>query len=769
MVAGVGFQGWWTFFWLLTAILLDMARCDLPPNCIHGDVVGTWRIHVGTYKPCASAPRFEDPTCGFPSPDRDDAHSGLTPTERGLLNKNFKLSFTFDVKFEESELKVVSTQNLAGSDATKFSDFEMVGTVGNWTVILDQALTFWTKSHRFTAFFKYINEHENVNAAYCYCHTTLLGWWDSYPESVASEERLREGGRILSPEERSKHGNHPWLIMSEDLTLRRGCWYGMRIFDWDGKMTDRTEWTLKLPRWRASPLGLPPDHPANAQNPTIAEYLSELSESYSEVGNKNSLWNRSSKFEMAGSDHLNTLPKIRKALKISPHYTQRRKSNEQYITEISRVREENHQGSGFGGAVSKDEPVWMRIKSFDWSNHDHVYGRIGKRVKLVPEVFHQGDCGNCFAVTAATIITTRLWIKYSNDPDIFKKVFASSIQMTECNVYNQGCGGGLITLAFKFAQEVGVRTQQCIKDYSEHIGVKNVYPAPVYTPDEEGIADDGHSFLQTKGEGGIEEAASEPGDGRGEDPGQESDSEHDLEEYDNMEEHVEGSDNLEHISDNHDYYVDQPGDDSSRHHSDSKRGKGARFNVVQQLCWDLGGQVGAANTQCRMGIAVTKDIPKSCSKVIRVKEYGYVNNVYGRTTVRDIMESLWKEGPVAVSLEPTLEFSMYNSGVFKGFYDPVSRQYPWSSIPWYKVDHAMVITGWGWETYGTERVPYWIVQNSWGKSWGEGGFCRIIRGVNELLIEHAAVRASVVIYENDKKFEVTNMDSIYDESVFQYL
>ncbi|KAF7457518.1 cathepsin CPC2 [Cryptosporidium felis] len=768
-----------TAFLLLFLLITSRIGCDLPPNCIHGDVIGIWRIHVGTFNPCERIQEFEDPTCGFPSPDRDNAHGSLTPSESGLLNKSFKLSFTFDVEFKESELKILSVQKLDAVRSAGFDDFEKVGTLGNWTVILDQGFTFWTKSHRYTAFFKYLNEAEEINASYSFCHTTLLGWWDSYPEHQERASGMKKS--ILSLEERHKLGNFPWLIMKHDLDIRRGCWYGLRIMDGNRRLTDRSEWTLKVPRWRSSPLGLPPDHPMNAQNPTVAEYLSEISSGYSDFENQYSLWKRSEKLEIENRGNLDTLPKIRKALKISPHYAHRKKSKEEYITEISRVRESDQNGKGSDkstkAGVHGQKEIWMRIKSFDWSNPDHVYGRIGKRVGIVPRAYYQGDCGNCFAVTAATIMTTRLWIKYSENQEIFSRLNVSPIQMTECNVYNQGCAGGLITLAFKFAQDVGVRTQECIQDYGKHLGVEKIYPNPVYIPDQATIADDGHSFLQAKARVGDQNREKEEGkeEGEGYDDGDnegddENGKEGQAESLEEMEEVVakEGSGEA-HISSSYDYF---DAGDEGKEMGTSGQTEGGRskhkFGLIEQLCWDLGGQIGAANTRCRMNIPITKDIPPSCSKLIRVKEYSYINNVYGKTTPNEIMKSLWNEGPVAVSLEPTLEFSIYDSGIFKGFYDPISRQYPWSGIPWYKVDHAMVITGWGWETINNERIPYWIVQNSWGRQWGEQGFCRIIRGVNELSIEHAAVRASVEIHENGKEFKETDLENLHDKLVFDF-
>jgi len=42
-------------------------------------------------------------------------------------------------------------------------------------------------------------------------------------------------------------------------------------------------------------------------------------------------------------------------------------------------------------------------------------------------------------------------------------------------------------------------------------------------------------------------------------------------------------------------------------------------------------------------------------------------------------------------------------------------------------DHGISIFG-----YGTDKgVAYWTLRNSWGATWGEAGYIRLIRGMNQ--------------------------------------
>merc|ERR1719215_2060230 len=69
--------------------------------------------------------------------------------------------------------------------------------------------------------------------------------------------------------------------------------------------------------------------------------------------------------------------------------------------------------------------------------------------------------------------------------------------------------------------------------------------------------------------------------------------------------------------------------------------------------------------------------------------------------------------PVAVAIEADqLSFQLYSGGVLTQECGD-------------KLDHGVLLVG-----YGTDNgVDYWKIKNSWGPSWGEGGFLRIKRGV----------------------------------------
>lgn len=70
--------------------------------------------------------------------------------------------------------------------------------------------------------------------------------------------------------------------------------------------------------------------------------------------------------------------------------------------------------------------------------------------------------------------------------------------------------------------------------------------------------------------------------------------------------------------------------------------------------------------------------------------------------------------PVSVAIDgASRDFKFYSGGVFTGQCGT-------------DLDHAVTAIGYGTETDGTK---YWLVKNSWGETWGEGGYAKMQRDV----------------------------------------
>ena len=84
-----------------------------------------------------------------------------------------------------------------------------------------------------------------------------------------------------------------------------------------------------------------------------------------------------------------------------------------------------------------------------------------------------------------------------------------------------------------------------------------------------------------------------------------------------------------------------------------------------------------------------------------------------------LKKALAYNGPVAVAIHVSDRFKFYKSGVYFEENCPNSRE---------QLNHAVTAVG-----YGSENGhDYWLIKNSWGTSWGLGGYIKIARNRNNV-------------------------------------
>ena len=125
-------------------------------------------------------------------------------------------------------------------------------------------------------------------------------------------------------------------------------------------------------------------------------------------------------------------------------------------------------------------------------------------------------------------------------------------------------------------------------------------------------------------------------------------------------------------------------------------------------------------------------------KKYTISEYGYIGGAYGKTTEEDMVKEIRARGPIPGHIKTHWSFTYYKGGIFStqnlvqnSKEAPSQVTMMDKSISWEPITHGILIVG-----YGEENgVKYWKCKNSWGTDWGEKGYFRIQRGVDECGIE----------------------------------
>mmetsp|Transcript_30086 Transcript_30086/g.58107 ORF Transcript_30086/g.58107 Transcript_30086/m.58107 type:complete len:422 (-) Transcript_30086:242-1507(-) len=129
---------------------------------------------------------------------------------------------------------------------------------------------------------------------------------------------------------------------------------------------------------------------------------------------------------------------------------------------------------------------------------------------------------------------------------------------------------------------------------------------------------------------------------------------------------------------------------------------------------------------CAPTIIALPGVPMGCFPIRGW--YGYGIGDYGQVSGEvAMMKEIYARGPIACNMGVDAEFvEGYIGNVVKheGVY--VTDKF------FNDTDHVVSVTGWG-ETASGRK--YWLVRNSWGTYWGDLGWFKLRRGVNQMQIE----------------------------------
>lgn len=112
------------------------------------------------------------------------------------------------------------------------------------------------------------------------------------------------------------------------------------------------------------------------------------------------------------------------------------------------------------------------------------------------------------------------------------------------------------------------------------------------------------------------------------------------------------------------------------------------------------------------------------------------------TTAEQMKSEMMLNGPIVALLFLYDDFLLYKSGV----YSPMATANALTDKSKQPILHAVVVLGWGTDEAGQD---YFLIQNSFGADWGEGGFGKVRASHKQQTPDYnPLVQKDIVLLEN---------------------
>ncbi len=154
----------------------------------------------------------------------------------------------------------------------------------------------------------------------------------------------------------------------------------------------------------------------------------------------------------------------------------------------------------------------------------------------------------------------------------------------------------------------------------------------------------------------------------------------------------------------------------------------AQFGASLETCAPYDGVDGTACRQC-----------VTVSKLCEWRIIGTNLHIVNAANLNAVKQALTDYGPLLVTMDASdPAFSAYIGGVYEW----------WPAV--LNINHAVLLIGWDDTAPHSHGTGAWIVKNSWGTSWGEGGYFRIAYGAAGICANVSALPCTRGPYYKEK-------------------